>query len=621
MSLIYGVEFNNQTRALSFSDRAGNNIYSCTIPASHPLTFVSTEDGSTIWLFGNTQGTVAGIAQYEVDTGNGWTSYSISDKPHLTLNRGESCRWRCSNRAGVQTSSANANFGMTGSFEAYGNIHSMLVPNFENITSLADYPYAFCNLFKNCTSLKKAPLLPATTLSEGCYRGLFDGAGIVYPPKLPATTLANGCYRSLFANCASLTQCTDLPATTLVQDCYRFLYYNAPLLAEAKIAATDITASNALSNWLYGSASVGNIYCDPSLSYPDGGSGIPSGWERWVYGAMDTGTTTTMYHNGTAETIMVGTSSYGVCYSVQGWVGFKTLDQMHKAGFTFGAQIAVTMYNYDEQITAYSCAASNDDGFTETMYDTGSGKGYLDIASQNDDGYYLVSTPWTGLTLTATADNSSVSLTKSGSSSSSLTSTFEVNRGHGWNAYTYGAVLNMNNGESCKFRCTYYGTNVGVSRRPQFVMTGTIEASGNCYSMLSKDFESITDLHQNRYYIGHLFEDCASLTKAPELPATTLWSSCYFALFKNTGLTKAPLLPATTLVYQCYGRMFAESGSLNEVRIAATDASASDCLVEWLSNVSLSGDFYCNPNTTYPTGANGCPGGWTIHDIANYPTT
>lgn len=619
MALLYDVAFNSQTRALSFSDRAGNNIYSCTIPASHPLTFVSTEDGSTIWLFGNTAGTVASLAQYEVNTGNGWTAYSITKKPHLTLNRGESCRWRCSRRTGVQTSSANANFGMTGSFEAYGNIHSMLVPNFENITSLADYPYAFCNLFKNCASLKKAPLLPATTLSEGCYRGLFDGAGIVYPPKLPATTLANSCYRSLFANCASLTQCTDLPATTLVQDCYRFLYYNAPLLAEAKIAA-NTSASNALSNWLYGSASVGNIFCDPTISYPDGGSGIPSGWERWVYGATDTGTTTTMCHNGVAETIMVGTSAYGVCYSVQGWAGFKTLAEMHKAGFTFGAQTAVTMYYYDEQITAYSCAANADDGFTETAYDTGSGKGYLDIASQNDDGYYLESTPWTGLTLTATEDNSSVSLTKRGSPQS----TFEVNRGNGWNAYTYGDVINLTNGESCKFRCSNYDRASDASGHPQFVMTGTIEASGNCYSILSKSFKSITSLYigGGGYYLGHLFEGCASLTKAPELPATTLFRRCYIALFKNTGLTKAPLLPATTLVGQCYAEMFAGSGSLNEVRIAATTPADTTSLSGWLANCAASGTVYADPSLTLPTDSeDGVPSGWTRLPLSDYPTT
>ena len=619
--LIYDVAFNSQTRALSFSDRAGNNIYSCTIPASHPLTFVSTEDGSTIWLFERFVPT--SFVQYEVDTGNGWTSYSTYDKPHLTLNRGESCRWRCSNRKGVQTSNSYVNFGMTGSFEAYGNIHSMLVSNFENITSLADYPYAFYNLFKNCTSLKKAPVLPATTLSEGCYRGLFDGAGIVYPPKLPATTLANSCYRSLFANSASLTQCADLPATTLVQDCYRFLYYNAPLIAEAKIAA-NTTASDALSDWLYGSASVGNIYCDPTLGYPEGGSGIPKGWERWVYGATDTGTTTTMYHNGVAETIMVGTSAYGVCYSVQGWVGFKALDQMHKAGFTFGAQTAVTMYNYDEQITAYSCAANVDDGFTETMYDTGSGKGYLDISSQNDDGFYFESTPWTGLTLTATADNSSVSLTKIGSSTSNLRSTFEVNMGHGWNAYAYRTGINLNDGESCKFRCSYYDSTTNYQRRPQFVMTGTIEASGNCYSMLSKSFESITDLNNdgNGFYLGHLFDGCTPLTKAPELPATTLTRECYYALFKNTGLTKAPLLPATdALIEGCYAEMFSGSGSLKEVRIAATTL-ASNALTNWLSNVAATGDFYCDPNATIVADSpSGIPQNWVRRNINDYPTT
>ena len=266
MALLYGVEFNNQTRALSFSDRAGNNIYSCTIPASHPLTFVSTEDGSTIWLFGNTVVTVDSIARYEVDTGNGWTAYSISDQPHLTLNRGESCRWRCSNRAGVQTLRANANFGMTGSFEAYGNIHSMLIPNFENVTSLADYPYAFCNLFKNCTSLKKAPALPATTLSEGCYRSLFEGAGIVYPPKLPATALASHCYYNMFYRCTALIQAPELPATTLADSCYYSMFSSCTSLVNAPVLPATTLAQYCYNNMFSSCTSLVNAPVLPATT-------------------------------------------------------------------------------------------------------------------------------------------------------------------------------------------------------------------------------------------------------------------------------------------------------------------------------------------------------------------
>jgi hypothetical protein len=143
------------------------------------------------------------------------------------------------------------------------------------------------------------------------------------------------------------------------------------LLAEAKIAANTI-ASNALSNWLQGTASVGNLYCDPSLSYPIGGSGIPRGWESWVYGATDTGETITMYNKGVTETVIVGTSAYGTCYSMQGWAGFRTLAQMHELGYSLQEQIAVTMYKLGKSYTIYKVDAGGNDGFTETMYNNGS---------------------------------------------------------------------------------------------------------------------------------------------------------------------------------------------------------------------------------------------------------
>ena len=61
----------------------------------------------------------------------------------------------------------------------------------------------------------------------------------------------------------------------------------------------------------------------------------------------------------------------------------------------------------------------------------------------------------------------------------------------------------------------------------------------------------------DRCYCG-MFYKCAGLTTAPELPATTLADYCYSAMFSNcTGLTTAPELPATTLADYCYSNMFA----------------------------------------------------------------
>ena len=55
----------------------------------------------------------------------------------------------------------------------------------------------------------------------------------------------------------------------------------------------------------------------------------------------------------------------------------------------------------------------------------------------------------------------------------------------------------------------------------------------------------------------YLFKDCAVLTSAPELPATTLADFCYQRMFEGcTSLKTAPILPAENLARKCYSDMF-----------------------------------------------------------------
>ena len=275
------------------------------------------------------------------------------------------------------------------------------------------------------------------------------------------------------------------------------------------------------------------------------------------------------------------------------------------------------------------------------------------------------------LTLKATKGNSSVKLIKNGT----LSNTYEVNTGYGWTAYEFGTVIPLNNGESCKWRCSAHPTMQSSSNYVQFAMTGKIEASGNVNSMLNRDFENITSLSGYDYTFIHMLSECRSLTKAPSLPATTLAKECYrYMFYRCTSLTKAPSLPATTLDNYCYSLMFhgctslAEApalpattladgcystmfnsctslkqapslpattltsycyydmfrgcSALNEVRISATTTAVS-ALNNWLYHVADSGTVYADPSfTDLPTdSASGIPQNWTRLPLSDYPTT
>ena len=85
-----------------------------------------------------------------------------------------------------------------------------------------------------------------------------------------------------------------------------------------------------------------------------------------------------------------------------------------------------------------------------------------------------------------------------------------------------------------------------------------LSAKAGCYGNINTllDYENPpTTIAINCYH--SMFEDCKSLTTAPELPATTLAEGCYQSMFSGcTSLTTAPELPATTVARYCYRQMF-----------------------------------------------------------------
>ena len=260
MTLIYNATFDKTTRKLSFEDRAGNEIYSFIVPEraptvddlTKPLTFRATQGGSTVSLRKN--GSPTGSFQTSVDGGNTWTDYTIDTA--ITLNTGDEVSFRTSaDRTSEQDYKNYFYFMMTGKIEAWHNVMSLYRTNdFATYSNMVSH--AFYKLFLNCTSLTKAPALPATTLAYGCYDSMFSG-------------------------CKSLTKAPSLPATTLADKCYTYMFFGCQSLKEVRISATT-TAKDARLNWLSGVSATGDFYCDPNATiFPtNSASGIPSGWRR-----------------------------------------------------------------------------------------------------------------------------------------------------------------------------------------------------------------------------------------------------------------------------------------------------------------------------------------------------
>lgn len=86
-----------------------------------------------------------------------------------------------------------------------------------------------------------------------------------------------------------------------------------------------------------------------------------------------------------------------------------------------------------------------------------------------------------------------------------------------------------------------------------------------------------------------MFSYCA-LTKAPELPATTLAEMCYYDMFGYcSDLVSGPLLPATELANACYVYMFEYCIRLTQVDIKATTNVIRANLDSMLGNTDIIG--------------------------------
>ena len=145
-------------------------------------------------------------------------------------------------------------------------------------TTLANYCYY--GMFDDCTSLATAPELSATTLANSCYSNMFKSCtSLTTAPMLPATTLADGCYGHMFNSCRSLTTAPELPATTLVSGCYAYMFYGCSNLNYIKAMFTTTPSTTYTYNWVSGVTSTGTFVKSPSATWTTTGvNGVPAGW-------------------------------------------------------------------------------------------------------------------------------------------------------------------------------------------------------------------------------------------------------------------------------------------------------------------------------------------------------
>jgi len=124
-----------------------------------------------------------------------------------------------------------------------------------------------------------------------------------------------------------------------------------------------------------------------------------------------------------------------------------------------------------------------------------------------------------------------------------------------WTSYTEGDIIPVNEGDYVQFK----GDNSTFaydpwSGRHSFVTSGTFALSGNVMSLLDSTLESRTISAE--YALYGMFGG-TGITRAPLLPASSLYDGAYFDIFNGcSGLLSGADLPATYVPRAAYQNMY-----------------------------------------------------------------
>ncbi|MBR4739043.1 MAG: leucine-rich repeat protein [Bacteroidales bacterium] len=565
-------------------------------PLATPLTIEALTDGKIVVNIGYGRGTLSTGMKYSLDGGKNKTT--IYETTEIPVTAGQKVQFygngTSTTEYGNTTEVKLRGSGDGFKTKVYGNIMSLLdETGYETAIELSE-EYVFYQLFIDNTTLTDASglLLPATTLTNGCYMSMFNNCNnLTAAPELPATTLARECYNSMFSGCTSLTAApAELPATTLEANCCYAMFYDCKKLTTAPELPATTLAGGCYSYMFYGCTS---LTAAPELP----ATTLAEDCYAFMFYECSSLTTAPKLP---AETLADG------CY--------------HK------------MFNNCSNLSSVTCLATsgiNTDGSTEGWLQGVAATGTFTAAPNADWGDASINTIPSGWTRLNPDGSTYVTLATPLTMEALTDGTIKVN------SPKSGMKYSLNSGEKTAVTTTaidvkagdkvaFYGNGTSItSYNGTKIAGGTAQTKvyGNIMSLVDETgYETATELPDKDFVFYCLFLNNTTLTDASGLllPATKLAHGCYTGMFGNcTGLTTAPVLPATTLLANCYNSMFYNCLNLASVTCLATSGiNVDDSTYNWLNNagskVTGTKTFTADPNADWgDASVNTIPSGWT----------
>lgn len=609
------------------------------VAAETPLTIEAIEDGTTVTI----TNPLALTIECSFDGGASWASSNAAPITISGIAAGSTVQLRANNAAYSDGTIANSTIiSFDKDCYVYGNIMSLVNSTGFATTTTLTANYAFFDLFDSNEHLKnhdtKDFVLPATTLTEGCYSNMFyKCTALTKAPVLPATTLAKKCYERMFQTCKAMTTAPALPATSLADYCYSFMFYACNTLQSAPSLPATVMVDHCYSN-MFG-------FCHAFTNTPE----LPATTlAENCYYRMFVGC------NGlTTITSLPATTMAAYCYNEM----FRQCQALKNGPVLPATKLA----DYCYRCMFQACTALENPSELP--------------ATELSPGCYLGMFVNTGLTTTPALPAKTLAKScyyqmfqncQKLVSSSTLPAT-ELAEMSYYKMFADCPLLE-NAGDlsattaaesSCEYmfqNCTSMVTAPVLSATTlapacyNYMFSGCTKLTKapalpatkldtQCYQRMFEFCSGLVDAPElpatelAELCYNDMFWECTSLKNAPVLPATTLADYCYTMMFMGcTSLETAPVLPAATLTPGCYEHMFMNCNKLNYVKCLATDLGDDTSTDGWMTNVAATGTFvkaasadWSTKGTTDGTWGDpgeevactfihGIPTGWTVWD-------
>lgn len=527
-------------------------------PLTTPICFEATEGG-----YFQISGTGSKAIEYSKDRET-WTIVDYAGQTSIEMEPGE-CLYLRGDHEGYGSSSSSLTLHFS-TYKAkgyiYGNVMSLIQSEgFESLKEItADY--AFRGVFESCPVTDhplKSMVLPATTLSVGCYSSLFSGTNLSRVPELPATELREKCYQQMFQGCRQLVDIPDLRGEKLVDYCYQRMFMECTSLVKAPaILATSMAdyVNGCCESMFNGCSQLTDIPDLPVLSLTNGGL-------DGCYRSMFSNCTSLVSAPALPSTDLASNCYYGMfsyCTSLKNapTLPATELDPDHDSACYRAMFMGCTSLEIAPDLPAQYATNSC---YME-MFENCTALRQVPVISATSMGYQSCFRMFQGCTSLVQAPDLPALYIDC----------------------PYGSMFSG---------CT---SLISAPDLPATVLTSS------CYEYMFAGCTSLLHAPQTLpattlepYCYQGMFKDCTSLVDAPALPATELrqyrkhpstyggenwsydyFSNCYREMFSGcTSLVNAPELPATVLAHNCYEKMFYGCTSLrNAPDLPAEDISS-----------------------------------------------